>query len=64
MDGDQHNHTTASSTRPTEAECWKQFWEAVAILWLELSPEIQREYAEKYPKGSKRPPNPLFPAGS
>lgn len=33
----------------------EQFWEAVAILWLELPPEIQRVYAEKYPKGSKRP---------
>lgn len=50
MNGDQNDMTTASKARPTEAECWKAFWESVAILWLELPPEIQREYSEKFPR--------------
>lgn len=55
MSRGQDDKTNASNTRPTEAECWKAFWEQVAIMWLELPPEIQREYAERFPKGSKRP---------
>lgn len=50
MNGDHDNMTTESSARPTEAECWKSFWEQVAIMWLELPPEIQREYAERFPR--------------
>lgn len=37
---------------------------AVAILWLELPPEIQPGHAEKYPKGSKRRPTPVLSSGS
>lgn len=50
MNGDLNDMATASKVRPTEAECWKSFWESVAILWLELPPEIQREYAERFPR--------------
>ncbi|MGO2746210.1 hypothetical protein [Microbacterium sp.] len=64
MYGDQDDMATASNGRPTEAECWKEFWHAVATLWLDLPPEIQREYAETYPKGSKGRPAPVSPAGS
>lgn len=64
MDGEHSNTSTPPSGRPTEAECWAAFWEHVAILWLELPPEIQREYAEKYPKGSKKRPMPAFPQES
>lgn len=62
MNGDQGEKTTTSNGRPTEAECWAAFWESVAILWLELPPEIQREYSEKYPKGSGKRLMPAFPS--
>ncbi|MGC4960368.1 hypothetical protein [Gordonia sp. DT101] len=39
--------TLADGSRPTEAECWSEFWKTLAKIWAELSPEVQQECVEE-----------------
>lgn len=35
--------------RPTEDECWADFWAGVAAIWMTLPLEVQQDYARRFP---------------
>jgi hypothetical protein len=39
---------------PTEDEAWAGFWAGIAAIWVTLPPEVQQEYAARYPKGQEK----------
>lgn len=41
------SQATSLATTPTEAECWAEFWDKVAIIWASASPKIQQAFLTK-----------------
>ncbi|WP_349471310.1 hypothetical protein [Paenarthrobacter sp. CAP02] len=41
-------------TAMNEEDRWVEFWRSVAAIWVALPPEIQAEYAQRYPRGENR----------
>ena len=35
--------SSATQRRPTEAECWKEFWTRMAYIWVTMPPALQQE---------------------
>lgn len=35
-------HDQQTPERPTEAECWAEFWQKIAVIWAGLPPETQQ----------------------
>lgn len=42
-----------ASRRPTEDECWLDFWSKIATIWASLPHEAQRGYIDEAP-GNER----------
>lgn len=57
-----HEPSTGSVDIHASDDHWADFWSAIAASWAKLPPEIQQEYADRYPASSSGAQTDFSPA--